>query len=86
MSTSNSVQDRTLERQGRRLVSPAMRLALLGAIVAVPGVVLVIVAQHALLGLGIALILIGSGPIGIGLAMLCSATVARWAARHRLFA
>lgn len=68
------------------MIPPALRLLLVGVIVAIPGIILVIVAQHALLGLGIALILLGSGPIGIGLAMLCSASVARWAARHRLFA
>ncbi len=86
MADSPSVQDRMLERQARRMTPPAVRLLLIGIVIAIPGVVLVVVGQHWILGLGIALIFIGSGPVAIGLALLSSATVARWAARHRLFA
>lgn len=78
------VEDRQLERQGRRLVHPGLRFLLIGLIPAVPGVVLI--AGDWALPLGIALILFASLPIGVGLAMLASASVARWAARHKLFA
>jgi len=68
------------------MTAPALRLMAIGGVVAIPGIILVVLTTQALLGLGIALILIASAPIGIGLAMLASASVARWASRHRLFA
>lgn len=68
------------------MTPPALRLLVIGAVVMITGIVLVILSTQALLGFGIALILIGSCPVGIGIAMLFSASVARWAARHRLFA
>lgn len=86
MEASRRVRDGELERHGRRMTPPALRLILIGAVVMTPGILLVILSSQALLGFGIALILIGSCPIGIAIAMLFSAGVARWAARHRLFA
>jgi hypothetical protein len=82
----DQVRDSALERQGRRMTAPALRVMLTGVLILIPGIVLVVVGETWVLGLGIALIFIGAGPIGIGLALLTSASVARWAARHRLFA
>ena len=57
MNVSNSVQDRVLERQGKRMIGPAIRFI---AIASVPGTV--------------------------GFGLLSGGAVARWAARHKLFA
>jgi len=58
----------------------------LGLLVLIPGVVLVVIDNSWSLPFGIALILIASLPSGVGIALLMSGSVARWAARHRLFA
>lgn len=63
---------------------PGLRFLLIGLVLATPGIVLV-VGDWAL-PLGITLIFLGSLPLGVGLAMVASASVARWAARHKLFA
>jgi hypothetical protein len=66
------------------MIHPAIRFLLIGLIAAIPGIVLI--AGDWALPLGIVLIFLASLPIGVGLAMLASASVARWAARHKLFA
>lgn len=86
MERSGSVQEPQLERQGRRLAHPAWRFLLLALVVAVPGIVLVEVGNSWSLPFGIALLLIASLPAGVGIALLFSSSVARWAARHKLFA
>lgn len=68
------------------MLRPAPKFLLIGLLVAIPGIVLVVVGHHWLLALGILLILLGSGPVGIGLGLVFSGSVARWAARHKLFA
>ena len=68
------------------MIRPALRFLLVALIPMIPGIVLIAVGTGALLGLGIALILIASCPVAIGLGLLCSGSVARWAARHKLFA
>ena len=86
MRHSAPVADAHLERQGRRMVKPALRFLVLALLLLIPGIVLVIVGHHLLLGIGIALILLSSLPGSVTLALLGSSSVARWAARHRLFA
>ncbi len=81
---SDQVKDRELERQGQRMLHPGLRFVVIGLVLAIPGIVLV-VGDWAL-PFGITLIFFGSLPFGVGLAMLLSASVARWAARHKLFA
>lgn len=83
---SKSISEPQLERQGRRLVGPGWRLVLIASVVAVPGVVLVALDNSWSLPFGIALLLIASLPAVAGIALLLSGSVARWAARHRLFA
>ncbi|HZU60032.1 MAG TPA: hypothetical protein VE983_03660 [Solirubrobacteraceae bacterium] len=63
-----------------------MAFLTLGLLVLIPGVVLVVIDNSWSLPFGIALILIASLPSGVGIALLMSGSVARWAARHRLFA
>jgi hypothetical protein len=86
MSASNSVRDRDLERQGRRIGHPGLRFLLIGALLAIPGIVLIVIGHGWSVGVGIAVLLLASGPIVVGIGLLSSAAVSRWAARHRLFA
>lgn len=86
MEPRTSVREPKLERQGRRLARPAWRFLALAVIVAIPGVVLVVVDNSWSVPFGIALLLLASLPAAVGIGLLFSASVARWAARHRLFA
>lgn len=86
MERSAPVREPQLERQGRRLVHPAWRFLLIALVVAIPGIVLVLINNSWSLPFGIFLLLLASLPGGVGIALLFSASVARWAARHRLFA
>ena len=80
------VEDPRLERQGRRMTGAAVRFLLVALVLLIPGIVFVVVESAGLLGLGIALIFLACCPGAIGLGLLFSASVARWAARHKLFA
>jgi hypothetical protein len=86
MEPTRSVREPRLERQGRRLAHPAWRFLALALILAIPGAVLVAVDNSWSLPFGIALLLLASLPAAVALGLLFSASVARWAARHRLFA
>jgi hypothetical protein len=86
MQHPQAVQEPQLERQGKKLAAPGWRFLALGLIVVIPGIVLVLIDNSWSLPFGIALILIASLPAGVGFALLTSSSVARWAARHRLFA
>ena len=89
MDASNPVKDRELERQGRRMTGPAIRFIAIGATLAIVGIVLIVigVSGHGwAIGFGIAALLLGSVPGMIGVGLLTGGVVARWAARHNLFA
>ena len=86
MNSKYAVQDRELERQGRRMVHPALRLIVIACEVAIAGVVLIVIGTGWSVGVGIAVLLIASVPAVVGIGLLTSGTVARWAARHKLFA
>jgi uncharacterized membrane protein len=81
----SSVSERQLERQGRRLGSSGGRFALLGLLIAIPGIVLIVIGGSAL-GFGLAVLGIAAIPGIIGIGMLLSSVVARWSARHKSFA
>jgi hypothetical protein len=81
-----AVQDPELERQGRRLAAPGRWFVLLGVVLAIPGIVLVVVGGGVELEVGVTLILLALVPGVVALALLLSGAVARWAARHNLFA
>jgi hypothetical protein len=59
---------------------------LISLIPMIPGIVLIVIGHDGLLGLGIALIFIASAPLAIAIGLLVSGSVARWAARYKLFA
>jgi hypothetical protein len=82
----STVKDRELERQGRRMARPGARFILAGIILAIPGIVLVALGHGWSIGVGAAVLLIASIPAAFGIALLLSSGVARWAARHKLFA
>ena len=86
MESSRSVSEPQLERQGRRLAHPARRFLLLACLVAIPGIVLVAIDNSWSLPFGIALLLLASLPGAVAIGLLFSSSVARWAARHKLFA
>jgi Flp pilus assembly protein TadB len=82
-TNQNSVKDRQLERQGKRMERPAIRFLLLALIVAIPGVIVVVLGP---LGIGAAILLLACVPATVGIALLVSSGFARWAARHKLLA
>jgi hypothetical protein len=86
MSASNPVHDRELERQGKRMIGPAIRFIAISAVLAVAGVVLIVIGHGWSVGVGIAVLLLASVPGTIGFGLLSGGAVARWAARHKLFA
>jgi hypothetical protein len=90
MNASNPVQDPVLERQGKRMIAPAIRFIVIGAVLAIAGIVLIVIGatgDHGwAIGFGIAALLLGSVPGTIGCGLLTGGAVARWAARHKLFA
>ena len=81
-----AVEDRQLERHGRRMVHPALRLLGIAAAIAIVGIVILVIDASWSLGVGIAVLLIASIPAVVGVGLLTSSGVARWAARHKLFA
>jgi hypothetical protein len=86
MSTSNPVRDRELERQGKRLIGPAVRFIVIAAALAVAGIILIVIGHGWSVGVGIAVLLLACVPGTIGFGLLSGGAVARWAARHKLFA
>jgi hypothetical protein len=86
MGSPNNVRDRTLERQGRVLGRSGEWFLLVGAILAIPGIVLIVLTTSWAYGVGWALVALGGGPLVVGAALLLSGLVSRWSARHRSFA
>jgi hypothetical protein len=86
MNASNSVQDPVLERQGKRMIGPAVRFIMVAAVMAVAGIILILIGHGWSVGLGIAVLLLAGVPGTLGFGLLSGGVVARWAARHNLFA
>lgn len=78
--------DRELDRQGRRIGHSASWFLLVGIAIAIPGVVLIVLKHWWSIGVGIAICLIASIPLVIGVGLLVSSAVSRWAARRKSFA
>jgi hypothetical protein len=68
------------------MVRPALRFLAVAVVLAIPGILLIVLDHGWSVGVGIALLLLASIPAVVAGALLASGTVARWAARHRLFA
>lgn len=81
-----AVREPELERQGRRLGRPSWWFLALAALLAIPGILLVAFTSSWALALGIVLLALSGPPAVIGLGLLISSVVSRWAARHRSFA
>jgi hypothetical protein len=78
--------ERELERKGRRFGHSAAWFLLVAAVIAIPGIVLILIGRGWSVGVGIAVLLIASCPGAIGFGLLGSSVVSRWAARRKLFA
>jgi hypothetical protein len=59
---------------------------MLGLIAALPGAALVVFTDGVATGIGIAIVALAGCPAVIGVGLLLSSLVARWSARHKLFA
>jgi hypothetical protein len=81
-----AVADRELERHGRRMGYSASRFLLVGVVIAIPGIVLLLIDHGWSVGVGIAVLLIACIPLVVGIGLLVSSAVSRWAARRKLFA
>jgi hypothetical protein len=68
------------------MVRPALRFLAIALVLLVPGILLVVLGSAVLLGFGVLLILLSTVPGTVGVGLLVSSSVVRWAARHRLFA
>ena len=86
----NPVQEPQLERQGRRLTGSGGRWLAIGALLAIPGIVLVVVGLVVgirwMWPVGIALLLLASIPLVVAFSLLSSGAVSRWAAKRKMFA
>ena len=78
--------DPELDRAGRRLSGSGWPLLVIGALLAVPGVVLAVVGSGAVAGVGVGLLSLAVAVAIVGLALVLSGLVSWWAARHRPFA
>jgi hypothetical protein len=86
MNASNHVEDPVLERQGKRMIGPAIRLVAIAGVMAIAGIVLILIGHGWSVGVGIAVLLLASVPGTIGFGLFTGGSIARWAARHKLFA
>ena len=66
------------------MLPPARGFLLVAAVLALPGLLLVV--TDLAMQLGLILLAFASLPGVVGLGLLLAGTVARWAARHKLFA
>jgi len=81
-----AVEEPELERQGRALGASGWRFLVLGLIAALPGVALVVFTDGVAMAIGIAALALAGCPAVVGVGLLLSSLVARWSARHKLFA
>lgn len=79
------VHEPGLERQGRTVSRSGRRFVLVGSVLALPAIVLVLVASTWAAAIGLALLAVSVGLLVVGGGLLLSALVARWSAPHRSF-
>ena len=68
------------------MIGPAMRFIAIAAVMVIAGVVLIVIGHGWSVGVGIAVLLLACVPGTVGFGLLSGGAVARWAARHKLFA
>lgn len=83
---SQDIPEPELERQGRRLAASASTFLLVALALLVPGLLMVVLGGSWVFALGITLAALSGPPAVVGIALLGSSAVSRWAARHRPFA
>ncbi|MGH2874437.1 MAG: hypothetical protein ACRDL5_18510 [Solirubrobacteraceae bacterium] len=83
---ADTVKEPRLERQGRRLGRSGARFSGIATLIAIPGVLLVVRGAGTAWVVGIVILVLASLPAIVGVGLLGSSAVARWSARHRLFA
>jgi hypothetical protein len=81
-----AVHEPELERKGRRLGRPGWWFLAIAIPIAIPGALLVALANSWAWALGIVLCVLAGPPAVVGLSLLLTSLVSRWAARHRPFA
>ena len=86
MTGRRSVAEPELERQGQRLGRPAGWFLFVAALIAVPGIVLILFTGGWAQAVGIVLVALSGPPCIVAVGLLLSSLVARWSARHRSFA
>ena len=86
MTPESNVKEPALERQGRRLGHSGGWFLLLAVLIAIPGVLLVVLGGTMASGVGVVVLVLASAPAIVGIGLLVSSAVARWSARHKLFA
>lgn len=86
MNRGDNVKEPVLERQGRRLGHSGGWFLLLAMLIAIPGVLLVVLGGTGASGVGIVVLALASAPAIVGVGLVISSAVARWSARHNLFA
>ena len=77
---------RSDRRQGRVLGASGWRFLVLGPVAALPGFALVAFTDGVAMAIGIAVLALAGCPAGVGAVLVLSSFVARWSARHKLFA
>jgi hypothetical protein len=83
---SAAVEESELERHGRILGHSGLRFVVLGVIAALSGAALVLFTHGWAMAIGIAALALAGCPAVVGAGLLLSSLVARWSARHKLFA
>ena len=81
-----SVKEPELERRSHQLAVPGTRFTIIAALLAAPGIVLIILGSGWVWAVGIALLALALAPAAVALGLLGSAAVAWWASRQRPFA
>jgi len=77
--------DRDLDRAGGRLRRSGWPFLMIAALVAAPGVLLIVLGDGSMDGVGIALVTLALVPAGAGVALLLSGLVSWWAAHRKPF-
>jgi hypothetical protein len=83
---SDDISDPLLERQGRAISRPAPSFLAVAIALLIVGVVLLLLGSGWVWALGIVLVFLAGIPLAVGVALLATGVVSRWAARRRPFA
>lgn len=86
MESRTHIAEPELDRQGRRFIKPGSALLAIACLLFVPGVLMLVLGHSVVFTIGIVLVALSLPFAAPGIAALCAAAVARWAARHKSFA